>query len=697
LVKSYDGYYKKLPHGAKANIIPYSPIVSHKTTLDLVPNSDADSHYFRALEKDGIFLNEAQLAAVRSINGPQLIIAGAGSGKTRVLTTRAGYLLTFDPSIRPNNLMLVTFTRIASEEMISRIQNLPGISKKMANDMISGTFHSIFLRILRNNRYEQQILSNEKRKEIIIKGILKEDGLHDSYEPETILSCISSYKSNLLRPEDIKPLTPIEREIQSVFARYEYFKSKKNLMDFDDILVEAYFLLSRNKSLLENIQSQIRYIQIDEYQDVNKAQHELIKLIVKKPYENIFFVGDEDQVIYNFRHASPKFILNLSNEYSNLKTITLETNYCSTNSIVGLGNEIIRHNKNRLGKNLKATKTNNLTPFYMRPSETLEEAVQIANNIQSDVNLNKRKYKDFAVLYRTHNNSRAIFDELVLRNIPFITKNEQAFYDQAIVKPVLDYLRLSIDPNSVSAIEGIAPTMYLNKEKTVHHVLEFTHRQHNKNMLRCLTKIPGLKPFHIQQIYNRIEFIQSLKNRKPVDAIRDIRSGIPKYDEYLESDERKTLTLHKEMIRETMDELEASAVRFTKIQEYLSFVEKIIEKNRQMEELRKQQESDCVHLMTIHSSKGLEYPVVYVIGFSETILPHSSALSADEQQDRKISADMDNYQLKNNALEEERRLAYVSVTRAQEELYLSSPKIYRNKEVEVSSFLLEAFESYRSN
>ncbi|MDM5314921.1 ATP-dependent helicase [Fictibacillus sp. b24] len=691
-----DKYLNKLPQGSKTNKIPYSSIINHQTTTQLVGDKENDAHYFRALERSGIYLNEAQLNAVRASHGPHLIIAGAGSGKTRVLTSRAGYLLTFDRSIKPNNIMLVTFTRKAAEEMITRIQSLPGISRKMANDMVSGTFHSIFLRILRNQGFNQKIINSEKYKEILIKGILREQNLLDSYEPETILTSISSYKSNLLRPKDIKTNTPIEREIQSIYEKYELLKNKKDLMDFDDILIESYYTIKDNKVLLNKIQNHIRYIQVDEYQDVNKAQHELIKLIVKKPQENVFFVGDEDQVIYNFRQASPDFILNLEKEYPHLKRITLETNYRSTDSIVGLGNEIIKHNKQRLGKKLKATKTSHVTPFYFRPSETLEEAVRIADNIQADVKLGKRDYKDYAILYRTHNNCRALFDEFVLRDIPFISKNDKVFYKQPIVKPVLDYLRVSLNPNDTNAIEGIAPTLYLNKEKTVQHALEFTLGHTKKNMLRSILNISNLKPFQMRQISERIEFIENLNTRVPADAIREIRMGVPKYDEYLESDSRKTLTLHKELIRETLDELEASASRFTRIEDFLLFVDKIIKKNEQMEELRKKPNANCVQLMTIHSSKGLEYPVVYVIGFSETILPHASALSVNEQQDRTILLNISESELRNVALEEERRLAYVSVTRAQEELYLSSPKLYRNKEVDISSFLLEAFSNYET-
>ncbi|MFD1739566.1 ATP-dependent helicase [Bacillus salitolerans] len=685
-------HYRTTPIGAKGTTIPYSEIVTHQTTMDLVSDQEVDHHYFRALEKEGVFLNRAQLEAVRASRGPHLIIAGAGSGKTRVLTSRAGYLLTYDTTIRPNNMMLVTFTRKAALEMLSRIQRLPGISRKMATEMVSGTFHSIFLRILRKMKYDQQILSNEKWKEIMVKGILKEERLHDSYEPETILSCISSFKANLQRPGDVLAKTPIEREIQGIYEKYEHVKNSKNLMDFDDILMESYYLLKENESLLERIQGTIRYVQVDEYQDVNKAQHELIKLIVKAPDQNVFFVGDEDQVIYNFRHATPKYILNLSKEYPNLKTITLGTNYRSTDSIVGLGNEIIKHNKYRLGKQLTATKTSHTTPFYMRPSDTLEEAVQIVDNIQADVSLREREYKDYAILYRTHNNSRNIFDELVLRDIPFVTKNEKVFYEHPLVKPVLDHLRLSQNPNLIEAIESVAPSMYLNKEKAVQHVLEATLGQQKKNMLRSLLVVPSLKPFQMQKIYDRIEFIEGLKDKKPVDAIREVRKGQPKYDEYLESDERKTLTQQKEMVRETMDELEASATRFNTIEEYLAFIDKILDKYKNMEQLRKEPNADCIQLMTIHSAKGLEFPVVYVIGFSQTILPHASAFSANDKQDRLIPEE-NKEQLEDNAFEEERRLAYVAVTRAQEELYLSSPQEYRNKTVDVSKFLLDAFSS----
>lgn len=573
--------------------------------------------------------------------------------------------------------------------MIQRIRMLPGISQSMANRIVAGTFHSIFLKFLRSNGYNQKILANEKYKEIMIKNILRRQGLLDSYEPETILSLISYYKSSMIYPGQLKAKTPVEKEIKNIYSQFEKDKEKANYIDFDDILTESFHLLENNDVLRNQLQERFRYICIDEYQDCNRVQKELVQMLVHPKEQNLMVVGDAAQAIYLFRNASPKFILDFAQEYPHAKTVNLDTNYRSNTSIVGLGNALISHSNKPIGIQLNAKKSSDFSPLYMRPNDSDDEAKNIVDNIVSDVTNGTHKYGDFAILYRMHSLSRAVWDELVLRDIPFVVHGvSQVFYLNSIVKPVLDHLRLALDHNNIEAIAGIAPSLYLNKEKVTDHITNLAFTQEKKDYLALLLRMPNLKPYHQGQILNRIENIRLLKKMPPKKAIQFIRKGSIGYNKFLEMDERKCYTIQKELIDEILDELESASSKFQTVQEFIRFVDLIIQKHKEMEELKKNPHADAVQLLTLHAAKGLEFKCVYLIGFCEGIIPHKSIENANEQKDR-IKLDQVNMQIE--ALEEERRLAYVGVTRAEEELYISSPKKYRGKDAEVSRFLLESF------
>jgi DNA helicase II / ATP-dependent DNA helicase PcrA len=675
------------PIGSKNKKILTSDISISESTIQLVNDNDFDEPFFRNLESRGILLNEAQLAAVRSIKGPQLIIAGAGSGKTRVLATRTSYILTHDKQVRANQILLLTFTRKAANEMIERISTLKISSDQNPASIVAGTFHSVFLKMLRSNGVNKRILSSQKMQEIMIKRILKENRLKDAYEPETILSIISGWKSKMLGPDDVKGESKILKEVVAVYKRYEEEKEKNEYIDFDDILLLTYNLLKNDSNYRMKMQNHFKYICIDEYQDTNEIQHQLIKMLVNPKENNIFIVGDEDQVLYEFRNASPRYILNLEKDYPGLNRITLETNYRSNSNIVGLCNKLISFNKNRLGKQSKSTFNSENRPVYLRPNNTEEEATWIVENILRETSEGNRNYSDFSILYRTHAVSRAITDELVYRNIPYIIHgNDQVFYKNPIVKPLLAHLRLSSDPDDSQSIEDIAPTLFLRKD-IVQSLLENATFMDNQSLLKSLHAIPGIKSFQQGKISNRIREIESLSKIKPMEALKKLREEF--YQEYLEMDERKNLTLNQEFLQETLDELESSAERFNTIDDYLLFIETIIRRKKEMKNLKQDPDADAVNLMTIHTSKGLEFKCVHIIGFSESIIPHSSIETASTQNDRP-KEDSNNKQIA--ALEEERRLAFVACSRAQEELYISSPKIYRGKDREVSRFLIEAYQ-----
>ncbi|QKS69794.1 UvrD-helicase domain-containing protein [Paenalkalicoccus suaedae] len=671
------------PAGSFLDKIPPAPKAPLLTSV--IRESDSDYSYLHRLEESGITLNEQQLEAVRHGDGPARIIAGAGSGKTRVLVSRTGYLTSVN-GVSPKNILLLTFTRKAADEMRSRIAKLPGYTPSLAKQLTAGTFHSIFYRLLVSRGYDHRILQNDRHKQIAIKRILKTRGLHDSYEPETLLATLSELKSRMKTAHDIDAKTHIEHETKAILIAYEDWKDEHHYIDFDDMLLLAWKLLNEDNELLGKLQTRFRYILCDEWQDTNPIQFELIRMLTGT-HQNLFVVGDDDQTIYSFNGADSTIILDFDKHYPRATTITLPVNYRSTPGILGLGNAIIEHNTMRHPKTLQTANSPGQTTLYLRPATTDDEAEQIVANVSADIASGKRRLREIAILHRTFSCSRAMVDQLVLRGIPFVTFGKQeTFYESGLVKPVLDHLRLAVDPNNIDAVSGMVSTLYLARETTMAHI----HRQdivspEPKLLLHAMT-LPHLKEFQRTAISRRMKLIESLAGKKPRDAIRQVRAV---YDAYLDADERRVATLDKDMVKEMLTELEASADKFGSIKEYLSFIEDIIARHKEMEELRKQSDADVLSLMTIHRAKGLEFPVVYVIGASETILPHSSALEADKRSDLMI--DGKGKQKVEHAIEEERRLLYVAVTRAMEELYISSPSYYRGKETDVSRFLLEAF------
>jgi DNA helicase-2/ATP-dependent DNA helicase PcrA len=568
--------------------------------------------------------------------------------------------------------------------MKERLSTLPGLSWQMVRHILTGTYHSIFLQILRGQGDRRQILSNEKHKHTILKIIMKEMNLSDAYEPETLVALLSHYKNKMLQVSDLPDKSPVDKEIKSILQTYEQRKRENNYMDFDDILLDAYHLLKNHPGLLHTLQRRFQFILCDEWQDTNPIQYELIKMLAA-PQNNLFVVGDDDQTIFEFNGADSSIILNFSKNYQETKTYYLNVNYRSTTSIVGLANTIISFNKNRYEKKLDATMESTLDPFFIRPSTADEEATVIIENILSAVHRGQRNFKDFAILYRNNSNNRAIFDELVFRGIPFVTfGTSNTFYEHGLIKPVIDHLRMAVDGRNLDAVKGILPTLYLNREKTGLFIEERDLFHPAKNLLIHALEIPHLKEFQKKQIRQRIQLIEKINRKKPVKAIRAIRQV---YDKYMETDERKHVTTHKEIMREMLAELESSARRFETVPEFLRFVDVIIERNKEMEKLRKNPEANVVKLMTIHKAKGLEFPVVYLLGASETILPHKSAIEANGREDTIFN----DREKSNPAIEEERRLVYVAVTRAKEELYISSPVEYRGEKLKVSRFLQEAF------
>lgn len=682
--------FHNIPLGATGERIPQAVVASAQTSRELVRRDEDDSAFFRRLEEGGILLNLPQIAAVRHDKGPLLTLAGAGSGKTSVLICRTGYLLSVR-GISPSQLLLLTFSNKAAAEMRERIALLPGVSTADVSRLQARTFHSFFLFFLRRQGLTQDIFSETRRQHILLKQIMRELGLpKDAYPPETLLSLLSSCKMNMGQLEDLPEGTTAEKEMKSILALYEQWKKDNFKIDFDDVLLIAYQMLKERPELLLELQMRFLYVMVDEFQDTNALQYELVKMIAH-PQHNLMVVGDDDQTIYSFNGARSEFILEFEKLYPGAKVITLDINYRSGPAIVGLGNGIIRHNTRRRSKTLQAAKGSGSQPRYMRPQTADEEAEQMVEHIISEVSSGKREYRDFAMLYRASSSNRALLELLLLRDIPYIDYGEgQLLYEHWLISPVVDHLRLSVNRRNFAAMENILPTLYMNREKGMNHIRQMEARQPKQGPLIHLLSMPGMEDFKGAKLRERLDLIRNIRELTPVQAIRQIRTQF--YDHFIEANERHQATLHRETLKEMLDELESSAERFDSIPTFLDFIDNVTERNEHNRQPGTKEQGNRIALMTIHKSKGLEFPVVFLIGASEGILPHSSALEADRLKDRKIVATHTGA-TGIAALEEERRLAYVAVTRAKEELFISSPAQHRGKKAEVSRFMLSAFRS----
>ncbi|CAM4468387.1 DNA helicase-2/ATP-dependent DNA helicase PcrA [Paenibacillus endophyticus] len=679
--------YYTFPIGVKDREVPFAPTAEAKTSQQLVGADEQDSGFFRSLEQYGISLNRPQLAAVRHNHGPALTLAGAGSGKTSVLVCRTAYLLAVR-RVQPQHILLMTFSKKAADEMRGRIRSLPALNPQAANGVEARTFHSFCLQLLRGRGYRQGILGETGQKHIFFKRLMRELMLKNDYEPETLLAQLSAIKLQMINVSDLPSATTEERELKLLFTRYEQWKKDMDKLDYDDLLLEAYKLLKDDEALLAALQNRFHYVMIDEFQDTNQVQYVLVQMLADK-HRNLMVVGDDDQTIYSFNGAKNDYILNFEHQYPGAVTYVLDINYRSTSTIVGLGNAIIQYNKLRKEKTLLAVKPKGVNPAYARLKSTQEEALLIVDTVANQVNAGKRAYGDFAVLFRTASSSRALTELLLTKELPFIDFGDgQLFYDQWAIKPLLAHLRLVQDRRNFDAMETLLPSLYVNREQAMAFIWNQDKQRAKKWPLIHLLEFPQLKEFQKDKIKERIKLIKSLTDLKPAAAIMQLRQAF--YDQFLETSKKHEMTEHKEGLKEVLDEFESAAGIYDTIEAFLAYIDDITDKHAALQKLQKHEHNrSAISLMSIHKSKGLEFPVVFVIGASEGILPHSSALAADKHSDRTyIQTGEDSLA---EALEEERRLAYVAVTRAQEELYISSPALYRGKPAELSRFIRSAF------
>jgi DNA helicase-2/ATP-dependent DNA helicase PcrA len=629
------------------------------------------SSYLQQLAVNGVVLDRSQAAAVLETEGSLLVLAGAGSGKTRVLTARTAFMLD-EKRINPREIMLVTFTSKAATEMKKRLLSYPHMKPEKINLLVTGTFHSIFYRILMFHDRVNWSSNNLLKKEWQRDKILKEAGkLLDLSEKEfaydLALQQIGFWKNSLLFPNEVKPLSEWEEKAAFLYKKYEEYKQREGLFDFDDMLIGCYKLLHSSSALLEQYQNSFHYFLIDEFQDINKVQYELIKLLSGK-HNNVCAVGDDDQSIYSFRGSDPTYLLEFEKDFPNAKTVTLDQNYRSSHEIVGAANQMIMANKRRKPKSMKAQFSSGDSPIIFFPYDEEEEASMIVTDIQEQISCGA-KPGNFAILYRTNASSRAVFERLAGSNLPFkIDQDAEAFYDRYIVRSALAFLRISLDEDDAKALTDILPLLFLKqsvlKELKAQSILK------DCSYLDSLSHLKTAHAFQEKKLKKAVTLIRGLKHLSPSMALEKIEKDIGFLD-FLKKRGNESSKLEKGS--DDLKDLKVAAKSFDTIESFLAHAEHMSAMNKEIKNLSKHF-TDAITLSTIHRAKGLEYQTVYIIGAIDGSLPHDFALEAYRNGDF-------------SALEEERRLFYVAMTRAKEKLFISVPSNRRGKKANRTRFL----------
>jgi DNA helicase II / ATP-dependent DNA helicase PcrA len=629
------------------------------------------SPYLQQLADSGAILDESQTAAVMETEGSLLVLAGAGSGKTRVLTARTAFMLN-EKQIDPRTIMLVTFTSKAAAEMKNRLMSYPQMKRDKINQLVTGTFHSIFYRILMfhdaDNWSSNKLLKKEWQRDKILKEAGKELDLSEKdFAYDLALQQIGLWKNSLLMPDEVKPASEWDEKACFLYKKYEEYKTREGLFDFDDMLIGCYQLFAITPSLLEQYQNRFHYFLIDEFQDINKVQYELIKLLSGK-HKNVCAVGDDDQAIYSFRGSDPSYLLAFEKDFPYAQMVTLDQNYRSSHEIVSAANQMIAANKVRRTKKMKAQFSSEKLPQLFFPYDEEEEATMILTDIQEQISLGANP-SDFAILYRTNAGSRAVFERLAGSNLPFkIDLDAEAFYERYIVRSALSFLKVSLNEDDPQAMSDILPLLFL--KQAVLKELKAQSILNDCSLLEALAHLTTAHAFQEKKLKKAVTIIRGLKQSPPQAAIERVEKDIGFLD-FLKKRGNESNKLEKGS--DDLKDLKVAAKSFDKIDTFLAHAEHMSAMNREIKNLSKHF-NEAISLSTIHRSKGLEYKTVYIIGAVDGSLPHDFALEAYRNGDY-------------TALEEERRLFYVAMTRAKEQLFISVPQNRRGKKANRSRFI----------
>lgn len=610
-------------------------------------------------------LNPQQKQAVETTEGPLLVVAGAGSGKTSVLTRRIAYLVEKN-NVNPWNILAITFTNKAANEMREREQKLLGPA---AESIWMSTFHALCVRILRRDadkiNYSHNFSIADSAEQLtLVKHIEKDLNINPKmYDPRRILSAISNGKNDLLTPEAfaMSASSPFEKMVAKIYQEYQKRLRRDQIMDFDDLIMQTLVLFKKDKETLHYYQNKFRYILVDEYQDTNQAQYELTHALAAQ-YKNICVVGDADQSIYGWRGANMENIMNFESDYKNdgVRTVKLEQNYRSTGHILSAANSVIKNNQNRKSKNLWTDRGEGEKVTYYKAQSGDDEAHYIISKIQEEVKDQKRSYKDFAVLYRTNAQSRTVEEAFVKSNVPYQIVGGHKFYDRKEIKDVMSYLKLVSNPADTMSLNRIINTPKRGiGAATVDKLLAFAN-ENNLNALQAMDQV-GMSTISNRAAQKLSDFAAKLHDainfakdhsvtgltEKILDDF-DYTSAL-KAEHNIDADTRlENLDEFLSVTKRFDDHYEAEDDDSDQLSDFLAEVSLLSDQDDLDDD------DNQVALMTLHAAKGLEFPVVFLIGMEDGLFPLSRSM-IDESQ-----------------LEEERRLAYVGITRAKQELYLTN-------------------------
>ena len=604
-------------------------------------------------------LNDKQYEAVINTEGPCLVIAGAGSGKTKVLTNKIAYLIK-EKNVLPWNILAITFTNKAANEMKERIANLVGDS---ARDIWVGTFHSICVRILRKfiDRIgfdSSFIIFDTTDQKNLVKRCLKELNIDEKVLNEkSCLYEISNAKNDMLEPDQYKAKVKGDFRRETISKVYDLYQQKlreNNAIDFDDIINFTIKILLENVDVLEYYTNKFKYILVDEYQDTNKSQFTLITMLASK-HGNITAVGDSDQGIYSFRGADITNILNFEKDFPGTKIIKLEQNYRCTGNILNVANEIIKNNEVKYEKKLWTENAKGELPKIFCSDNEYDEGRYIVEQIEHLKRQEKYKYSDFAVLYRMNTQSRAIEDILRREMVPYKIVGGLKFYERKEIKDIISYLRLIQNPSDNLSFNRVINEPKRGIGRTSIEAIEQLAMQNNTSMYEI---IKNAQSYGLNRVYsNSREFVNCMEeffnekdNLKLSELIKKVleNTGYLKALENEDTEESKNRIANLEEFLNVAIEFEEESAENT-LSEFLEGI-------TLSSDIDNMEEEDSVTLMTLHSAKGLEFPVVFLVGMEEGVFPGFKSIGEDKE------------------IEEERRLCYVGVTRAKERLYLTRSK-----------------------
>lgn len=603
-------------------------------------------------------LNNKQREAVLSTEGPVLVIAGAGSGKTTVLVNRIAYMIK-EKHIKPWNILAFTFTNKAANEMKDRIEKLLGDN---AEGMWVGTFHSICVKILRScidllGYRRDFIIYDTADTRTLMKECLRELNIDEkSFPVRNVLSIISNAKNDLMEPATFENAYQKDYRmsiISKIYYRYQGKLRKNNALDFDDIIMNTVRILTENPDVLNKYQEKFRYILVDEYQDTNNSQYMLINLLARK-YQNVCAVGDDDQSIYKFRGANIQNILGFEQDFENVKRVTLDQNYRSTQNILNAANSVIENNGGRMGKELWTSNDKGEKVFVYTGENEYDEARFIARTIKENFD-KKGVFSDFAVLYRTNAQSRVIEEMLMRESIPYKVLSGLRFYDRKEIKDIIAYLRVVYNPD-----DDVSLARIINEPKrkignaTLDRAREIAEKNETSlfDIVSHADNFPEFKTA-IKKLLDFSELINSFRKITDTISISELTTRILNDSGYMPMLTLENTTESKTRI-ENLDEFQSVIAEFEKNEETGNTLGEFLESITLVSDVDNYDEQqDSVVLMTIHSAKGLEFPTVFLSGLEEGLFPGMRAMEDEEE------------------IEEERRLCYVAITRAKETLYIT--------------------------